>query len=175
MLIRPYSATWASDFQRIETVLAKALTGTSFTIEHIGSTAVPGLAAKPIIDLDIAFDNNTDFNNIKSKLELLGYYHNGNQGITDREVFKRSAESISNNILDMIAHHLYVCPADSEELKRHLLFRNYLRSNAAARNTYEQLKYQLAEEAKHNKKLYAQLKEEKAKAFIESIVAKAVH
>ncbi|MEJ8842633.1 GrpB family protein [Lacibacter sp. H375] len=167
MLIQDYIATWAFNFQAIKTILAEALSDVLVLIEHIGSTAVPGLAAKPIIDIDIIFENNTDFNTIKNRLESIGYYHNGNQGIMNRDVFKRANESTKHTVLDSVTHHLYVCPAHSEELKRHLLFRNYLRTNEDARNEYQQLKLSLAQEVDHNQKLYAQLKEEKARPFIE--------
>lgn len=172
MLIHEYTSKWATDFLQIKTVLLDALTGISVRIEHVGSTAVPDLATKPILDIDIVFHNKNDFDKIKNVLERIGYYHNGNQGITDREVFKRSTPE-HDKVLDAIAHHLYVCSIDSEELKRHLLFRNYLRTHAAARNEYQQLKLQLADEANNDRKLYAQLKEENAKAFIESILIKA--
>jgi GrpB-like predicted nucleotidyltransferase (UPF0157 family) len=172
MFIQEYSSQWPADFQRIKTILSDALTGISITIEHVGGTAVPGLAAKPIIDIDIVLTDRKDFETIKERLAQIGYYHNGNQGITDREVFKRSTSEYEE-VLDAIAHHLYVCSIDSEELKRHLLFRDYLRTHAAARNEYRQLKLQLAQEANNDRKRYAQLKEEKAKGFIEGILAKA--
>jgi GrpB-like predicted nucleotidyltransferase (UPF0157 family) len=172
MLIQEYNRQWPADFQRIKTILSDALTGIPVTIEHVGSTAVPGLAAKPIIDIDVVLADRNDFESIKERLAQIGYYHNGDQGIADREVFKRSTSEYEE-VLDAIAHHLYVCSIDSEELKRHLLFRDYLHTHAAARNEYQQLKQQLAEEANNDRKRYAQLKEEKAKAFIEGILAKA--
>ena len=172
MLIHEYTNKWASDFLQIKTLLIDALAGLSVSIEHVGSTAVPGLAAKPIIDIDIIFNNKNDFDNIKNGLERIGYYHNGDQGIKDREVFKRSSPNEAG-LLNEITHHLYVCPADSWELQRHLLFRNYLIANAEARNKYQQIKLQLAEEANQQRKIYAQLKEEKANVFIDEIVGKA--
>lgn len=174
MLIQEYTSNWALNFQKIKAILSDVLLNIPVSIEHVGSTAVPGLAAKPIIDIDIVFKNGNDFNTIKTRLEKAGYYHNGNQGIQDREVFKRSSAYSDNNALNTIAHHLYVCTLNSEELKRHLLFRNYLRANNEARHEYQQLKLQLADEANHNRKLYAQLKEEKAKAFIEKTLAEAM-
>lgn len=174
MLIQEYNRQWPANFQMLKAILTEALTGIAVSIEHVGSTAVPDLAAKPIIDIDIVLTTRNDFETIKDRLAQIGYYHHGNQGIADREVFKRTAVSIPHAVLDTIIHHLYVCPADSEELKRHLLFRNYLRSNEQARNEYQQLKQQLAEEANHDRKLYAQLKEEKARTFIEGILGKAI-
>lgn len=173
MLLRDYATNWIHDFQAIKLILQETLQHLPVTIEHIGSTAIPGLAAKPIIDIDIVFQNDVTFSEIKTGLESIGYYHNGNQGITDRDVFKRNSALTKHAVFDSIAHHLYVCPVHSEELKRHLLFRNYLQTNENARNEYQQLKMKLAEEADHNQKIYAQLKEEKAKAFFEQVLAKA--
>lgn len=173
MLVSEYTIDWVNDFQTIKTILHEALQHLPVTIEHIGSTAIRGLAAKPIIDIDIVFENDVSFTEIKTRLESIGYYHNGNQGITDRDVFKRNIIVSNYSVLDSIVHHIYVCPAHSEELKRHLLFRNFLRTNDHARIEYQQLKLCLAEEANHNQKIYAQLKEEKAKEFIEKVLAKA--
>lgn len=173
MLLQEYSNKWSFDFETIKAILADVLLNIAVTIEHVGSTAVPGLAAKPIIDIDIVFVNRNDFENIKDRLAQIGYYHNGDQGIADREVFKRLTIVGTNNELDKIDHHLYACPADSEELKRHLLFRDYLRLHTEARNEYQLLKQQLADEADQNRKHYAQLKEEKARGFIEGILGKA--
>jgi GrpB-like predicted nucleotidyltransferase (UPF0157 family) len=130
---------------------------------------VQNLAAKPIIDLDIIYDKKEDFEKIKSGLEALGYYHNGNQGIEGREVFKRNRQQ-KDVVLDDITHHLYVCKADSKELERHLLFRDYLRKDAFARQYYQQLKLDLAAETNNNKSEYAALKELKANSFINYVI-----
>ena len=143
------------------------------SIEHIGSTAIPNLAAKPIIDIDVVFDENTDFETIKRQLENIGYYHNGNQGIPDRDVFKRLKMSGKHAVLDGIVHHLYVCPIDSEELKKHILFRNYLITHEKERIQYQNMKFEIAEEAHQDHKKYAQLKEMKAQKFINDLIMKS--
>lgn len=171
MLIQEYKETWAEDFKAIKGVINDAFTNLNISIEHIGSTAVPKLAAKPIID--IVYGNDVPFETIKSGLEKIGYYHNGNQGMANREVFKRKNEWSKHQILDTITHHLYVCPVDSEELQRHITFRNYLIDNEAARTEYQKLKYEIAEAANQDKKQYAALKEVKARAFINYIIEKA--
>ena len=149
MLIQPYSSSWIPDFENLKAELEKGLQGIDYRIEHVGSTAVPGLAAKAIIDIDIIYAGGQAFEKIKSGLI---------QGIADRDVFKRNANG-SNEILDTIVHHLYVCKLNSPALERHLLFRDYLRKNEEARNTYQQMKYELAEKAGQDKKIYAALKE----------------
>ena len=169
MLIQPYTPQWFEDFTKLKAVLDKALNGLDYRIEHVGSTAVPGLAAKAIIDIDIVYQQHDQFDKIKEALLGIGYYHNGDQGIPMREVFKRDGQS-SDEILDHIRHHLYVCPAESPALERHLLSRDHLRKHEWARVKYQEMKYELAGQANQDKKRYAALKEEKVNAFIDSIV-----
>ncbi|MFC2186695.1 GrpB family protein [Fulvivirgaceae bacterium LMO-SS25] len=171
MLIEKYTADWIRDFELLKFEIAKGLRGTEFQIEHVGSTAVPNLAAKAIIDINIIYEKATEFEAIKTGLINLGYFHNGDQGIAQREVFKRITSS-NHKILDGIRHHLYVCQATSNELKRHILFRDFLRNNDWARIEYEAKKYELAMKARQDKKLYAELKELHLKDFINSIVEK---
>lgn len=171
MLIRKYSASWIFHFSEIKNELEFGIGGVSYKIEHVGSTAVPNLDSKPIIDIDIIYSQQNDFEKIKLELEKLGYYHNGNQGITDRDVFKRQG-LLMNKILDAIPHHLYVCPVDSKALERHLLSRNYLRNNDLARAEYQRMKYEMAEKSNQDRKVYAFLKEKFVNGFIDSIVEK---
>lgn len=171
MLIHEYNPNWLQNFNEIKNVINEALINLNVSIEHIGSTSVPELAAKPIIDIDIIFDKNTAFDDVRNVLESLGYYHNGDQGIVNREVFKR-AKLLNHNVLDSITHHLYVCQSNSEELRRHILFRDYLIANEDARIAYQTLKLEIATEANQDKKIYAELKEVKAGEFINRIILK---
>jgi GrpB-like predicted nucleotidyltransferase (UPF0157 family) len=173
LLIQEYTEGWINDFNGIKKILHEALSALSISIVHIGSTSVPGLAAKPIIDIDLVYNQDLSFDQIKMKLEKVGYYHNGNQGIPDREVFKRRKGTVYHQVLDSIVHHLYVCPAGSTAFQNHILFRNYLIANADARIQYQQLKYDLAAEVKQDRKKYASLKEEKATDFVNAIIEKA--
>lgn len=173
MLIQAYKTHWVADFDAIKKILHEALANLNISIEHVGSTSIPQLAAKSIIDIDIVFGEEVEFEQIKTRLEQIGYHHNGNQGIHDREVFKRSKMAVPHEVLDFTPHHLYACPVDSEELSRHILFRNYLLAHEEARIQYQNLKYELAEEAHQDRKKYAELKEIKARAFIHSILDKA--
>lgn len=169
MLIEKYSSKWMDDFTNLKHEIEIGLQGIECTIEHIGSTSVPNLDSKPIVDIDIIYSKQQDFEKIKLGLEKLGYYHNGNQGIEDRDVFKRY-NKLTNELLDTVKHHLYVCPIDSKALERHILSRNYLRKNDWARIEYQQMKYKLAEKANHDNKVYAALKEHYVNEFIDSII-----
>lgn len=169
MLIAEYNPDWITHFEEIKQKLAEQLVGLFVTIEHVGSTAVIGLPAKPVIDLDIVYDETSEFENIRKKLEAIGYFHNGNQGIKGREVFKRNV-AVKYEVLDEVKHHLYVCKYDCPELQKHISFRDYLRKYEQARIAYSKLKYEIAQEAGQNKKRYAEIKEVKAKAFINNCV-----
>ena len=169
MLIEKYSPNWVKNFADLKREIENGLHGLKYRIEHVGSTSVPNLAAKPIIDMDIIYFHQADFEKIKSGLEKIGYYHNGNQGIEDRDVFKRNGKW-TNEILDSINHHLYLCPVGSKALERHILSRNFLMKNDWARLKYQQMKYELAEKAHQDRKIYAQLKELNVNDFIDSII-----
>lgn len=169
MLIKEYNPNWVQSFENIKLEIQNILKGIDYTIQHVGSTAVPELASKPIIDIDIIFQNESEFEKIKSALLSIGYFHNGNQGIKDREVFKRNGLS-EHVILDKIKHHLYACPIYSKALSRHILFRDYLRKDEYARIQYQTIKYELAEKANQNKKVYAELKELTINKFIDKLI-----
>lgn len=170
MLIEKYTPNWVNQFNNIKSQLEAVLSGLECSIEHVGSTAVPNLDSKPIIDIDIVYLAKPDFEKIKQALEKIGYYHNGNQGLEGREVFKRTGQ-LSNEVLDRIKHHLYVCPTDSKALERHLLSRNHLRKNESARIKYQHMKYELAEQSNQDRKKYQELKELLANDFIDSMIA----
>lgn len=169
MLIKPYTTNWVTYFKAIKHAIESGLNGLTYQIEHVRSTAIPNLAAKPIIDIDIIYQHSSEFEKIKTSLIEIGYYHNGNQGIDKREVFKRTGE-LAHGILDTIVHHLYVCPIHSEALARHILLRDFLRKNDWARIEYQTMKYDLAEKANQDKKQYAQLKEMYTHNFIDKII-----
>lgn len=138
VIVLPYDPAWQKAFQDIQTYLNQALGDIIIEIEHVGSTSVIGLAAKPIIDIDIVIDGYHVFDEVRRELESLGYRHEGDLGIKDREAFKY------DNLPDFMKHHLYVCPKDSIELKRHLLFRNHLRKNQEDRDRYSEIKLKAA-------------------------------
>ena len=172
MVVVEYDKEWPQDFLKIKTELQKAITVMS-NIQHVGSTSIPGMKAKPIIDIDVGLENWSDFEAVKRALAEIGYEHEGDRGITGREAFCRNGKT-HNEILDGIDHHLYVCPIDNEEYKRHILFRDYLRSHDEARERYNQIKEEiLAKVGLENRTGYVQMKEEEYSNFFEEIIEKA--
>ena len=139
VVVVPYDRNWKSDFEKIKKELYNAIGDLIVGIEHIGSTSVEGLSAKPCIDIDVIIKDYSVFQEIVAKLALIGYIHEGNLGIKDREAFKYSDK------LHLRKHHLYVCPEYSEELYRHITFRNFLLSNPDALEEYSKVKKAAAE------------------------------
>ena len=123
VVVVPYNEQWKTDFETIKQYLLSAINDVIIGIEHIGSTSVEGLSAKPIIDIDIVIKDYSVFNTVVERLATLGYIHEGNLGIKDRESFDYKGDT------DLPKHHLYVCPQDSAELHRHITFRDYLRTH----------------------------------------------
>ena len=134
VIVTPYNKAWKADFEAIRAELAAALGGFAVAIEHVGSTSVEGLSAKPCIDIDVVIKDYSVFDEVVGKLAAIGYIHEGDLGIKDREAFKYSDKP------HLQKHHLYVCPQDSEELRRHTTFRDFLRSNPEAAGAYGAVK-----------------------------------
>jgi GrpB-like predicted nucleotidyltransferase (UPF0157 family) len=91
LLLEQYNPAWKTEFEKLKSELLQTLHGLHVTIEHVGSTAVPNMDAKPIIDIDIIYVDGSEFKKIKEKLESVGYSHNGNQGITNVKYLKEMA------------------------------------------------------------------------------------
>ena len=172
MVVVEYVKEWPQDFLKIKTELQKAITVMS-NIQHVGSTSIPGMIAKPIIDIDVGLEKWSDFEAVKRALAEIGYEYEGDRGITGREAFCRNGK-VQNKILDNIDHHLYVCSVDNEEYKRHILFRDYLRSHDEDRDRYNQIKEEiLAKVGPENRAGYVQMKEENYRDFFEDVISKA--
>src|SRR5580704_3139687 len=111
-LIQDYDPSWPEAFSKLAARVQATLGSLVITIEHIGSTAVPGLAAKPIIDLDVVLASRADLPEAIRLLATIGYVHEGDLGIPGREAFRSPPGEPR--------HHLYVLAAGANELGRHL-------------------------------------------------------
>ena len=134
VIVQSYDESWKTDFIAIRDELDAALKDLALRIEHVGSTSVEGLAAIPIIDIDVVIRDRTVLPEVISALGRIGYTHEGDLGIPGREAFKYEGKD------HLRKHHLYVCAQDSEELKRHLAFRDYLRNHPEAVAEYGRIK-----------------------------------
>lgn len=140
VVVVPYDYKWKDEFEKIKLYLEKELQDSIIAIEHVGSTSVEGLSAKPIIDIDVIIKNYDSFQEVKSRLESLDYYYEGDLGIKGREAFAYDEKQKN----EFMIHHLYVCPQDSDELKRHIVFRDYLKTHSEDRKKYSEVKLQAA-------------------------------
>ena len=136
--VLPYDVAWKSNFEAIRAEIEAAIGDLILGIEHVGSTSVEGLAAKPCIDIDVIIKDVSMLDAVVAELKKIGYFHEGDLGIRGREAFRYESKP------HLQAHHLYVCPQDSEELHRHLTFRNYLRDNPDAAERYGRVKQEAA-------------------------------
>jgi GrpB-like predicted nucleotidyltransferase (UPF0157 family) len=151
--------SWPDAFARLRERLLPAFDGMAVRIEHIGSTAVPGLAAKPIIDLVIVVPDARDIPTAIARLATRGYEHQGDLGVPGREAFRGGPAGP--------AHHLYISAADSRSLEAHLAFRDALRADPALAHAYEDLKRRLAAALGHDREAYTEGKS--------SFVAEVLH
>ena len=141
-IVVDYDPSWPEVFERLRAHIWPALSDVALTVEHVGSTSVPGLAAKPIIDMTIVVPTESEIPVAIGRLATLGYVHRGNLGVEGREAF-HSPDGLPK-------HHLYLCPHNSLGLRNHLAVRDYLRSHPETACEYGQLKKRLARDFPHD-------------------------
>jgi GrpB-like predicted nucleotidyltransferase (UPF0157 family) len=163
VIILDYDPNWPGLFQSLRKRIADALGDMAAAIEHVGSTAVPGLAAKPIIDIDVLLAPATMLPAAIECLAKLGYVHRGNLGIPEREAFRAPANDPP--------HHLYVCPPSSAEFQRHVAFRDYLRAHPEEAKIYGDLKIALAERFREDRPAYNTAKG----GLVAELTSRAIH
>lgn len=133
----PYDPAWPEQFRIFYERIWPFVPDLALALEHVGSTSVPGQAAKPVIDMDIVIPSAAELPAVLDRLRPLGYAHLGDLGIAGREAFR--AEN------DQPPHNLYVCLRDSAALRNHLVLRDHLCRNPADVAAYSRLKMELAE------------------------------
>ena len=137
VVVEKWNPQWKDEYEKVVASLGKDIIYNSIKIEHVGSTSVEGLSAKPVIDLDIVIEKDK-FTIIKELLNKKGYEYEGDLGIEGREAFSYSGKE------ELMTHHLYVCPKNSKELFKHITFRNFLKNNPALAAEYSKVKEQAA-------------------------------
>jgi GrpB-like predicted nucleotidyltransferase (UPF0157 family) len=161
VVIVDYDPHWPDLFEELRAPVVAALGDLVVIVEHVGSTAVPGLAAKPIIDMDVVVPSVADIPEAIGRLAILGYAHRGDLGIRGREAFTSPAGKPR--------HHLYVCAPDSEELRRHRSFRDYLLTHPDDARAYEALKKAAALRFAEDRAAYNEAKSR----FVEAVLQRA--
>ena len=163
VIVEPYDPRWIKDFEVIRAEIAPALGTLATSIEHVGGTSVPGLSSEPIIDIDVVVKDESDLQTAIYVLKELGYRHLGNDEVLGRDVFAYEG------IMDLPEHHLFVCDSDSDELKRHLALRDYLRSHPEEVREFCRIKEEGALRYPNDKVSYAEAKIEFMLRAYESI------
>ena len=169
--IEPYNPNWKIEFEEIREVYLRQLERLQVAIEHVGSTSVPGLSAKPILDIDIIVKGKQFLPEITARLENLGYISEGELGIRGRFSFKQknAFTPFVDSPKQWQSHHLYVCLADSLALRNHLLFRDTLKKSEDLIEKYTELKLALTDKREITREEYTKRKTD----FIISVLAKA--
>jgi GrpB-like predicted nucleotidyltransferase (UPF0157 family) len=165
-LVEEYDPEWPQWFEEIKAFLGEDIAKACLRIEHVGSTSIPGMIAKPIIDIIIVIEPGS-FSQMKKLLKERGYHHEGDLDIKEREAFKLKHEVVIKSLPN---HHLYVCPEDNEELKKETAFRDYLQKHKTTRERLGALKWSLAEKFNNDRIPYMDGKD----AMVKEITKKAL-
>ncbi|MFE4078171.1 GrpB family protein [Paenarthrobacter sp. YIM B13468] len=131
-----YRDSWPDDFHKIAENLRPFLAGFPHSIEHVGSTSVPGLDAKPIIDIDVVVSKAALVDDVILALEAAGYTYQGDLGTEGRQAF--------DVLPGFTYHHLYLVVANSKPHRDHVDFRDYLRSHPKQADRYAAVKRELS-------------------------------
>lgn len=145
---------WPSHFLRIAQFIRPAVGDSTASIEHVGSTSVPGLAAKPVIDISVIVPDPHASRRAIEGLVGIGYRHFGDLGISGREALRAERGEVAA----LPRHNLYVCLADGAGIRNHLAVRDRLRRDPAAVAAYGALKRALAVEHADDVDGYTQAK-----------------
>lgn len=157
--IDAYDPAWPGRFAAEARRLRAALGAHVAAIEHIGSTSVPGMPAKPIIDIAVAVDSLAPLESLEQALAGCGYVAKGEFGLPGRQFFLREAPDV---------FHVHVVEKHSGHFSAWLRFRDALRADAAVRDAYAALKHGLAARFAGNRPAYTAAKGE----FIRAVLAR---
>ncbi|MEK4517741.1 GrpB family protein [Paenibacillus sp. FSL H8-0122] len=132
-----YNPDWVNRYQEEASFLTTIFTDEIVRFEHFGSTSVPGLKAKPVIDMMCIVKDINKIDLYNDRMHLLGYDAGGDWGIPGRRLFRKGGEART--------HHIHCYQADNPQIERHLVFRDYLRAHPAEAARYSQFKQELAD------------------------------
>jgi len=163
IVLVPYDAAWPDAFAAEAARLRRMVPELVIDLHHMGSTAVPGLLAKPVIDILAVVDNVEALDPHRGSFEGLGYEAMGEFGIPGRRYFRK------DDAAGRRTHHVHAFARGSGEIARHLDFRDYMRAHAGEAEAYATLKQKLVAECGDDTRRYTQGKE----AFVREIDVRA--
>jgi GrpB-like predicted nucleotidyltransferase (UPF0157 family) len=161
VVIVDYSPGWPAEFDQLHDCSVRSVGELTAVVEHIGSTSVPGCAAKPIVDLDVVVSGPELVADAVARLETIGYAHEGDLGIDGRQTFLWPPGEPK--------HHLYVVVEGGASHRAHVQFRDHLRTHPNQVADYVELKRRLASQHGSDRDGYTAAKT----ALIERVLADA--
>jgi putative glutamine amidotransferase len=162
--IAEYDPAWPEKFEAEATRIGDALGDVAVRIEHVGSTSVPGLASKPIVDIQLSVDSLVPRAPYARPLVALGYRHGIDLTIPEREYFKGDVDGVRS-------FHVHVCEAGTEWERVHLAFRDWLREHPDEASAYADLKRRLVAEHPNDRFGYTEAKGEFIRGAVERALA----
>lgn len=163
IILTPHDSDWSAQYEAEAVRLTAVFQPILRAIHHIGSTAIPGIKAKPILDILLEVTEITAVNQYIQPMARLGYLSKGENGIPGRHYFRKGSD-------EHHTHHIHVYATNHPEIARHLNFRDYLRCHPAEAAAYSQLKEQLAQQYFSEPAAYTESKT----VFIQTIEQKAL-
>ncbi len=151
VIVVEYNPAWPPAFEEEATRLRETLGDLLIDVQHIGSTAVPGLRAKPILDISLEVDQLVHLDTQNLSMQHLGYEVMGEYGIPGRRYFRKGG--------DQRTHHIHAFASGDPGLFRHLAFRDYLRAHPNIAEAYGQLKWEIAQSCNHDLEEYCDKKD----------------
>jgi GrpB-like predicted nucleotidyltransferase (UPF0157 family) len=148
VVVLPHDLKWKDKFEAESALVLAALGGNATTAHHIGSTAIPAIVAKPVIDMLIVVREINRVDTCNSEMERLGYQAKGEFGIPTRRYFRK------DNDMGKRTFHVHVYAHGNPQVKRHLAFRDFLRAHPPWAEKYSALKLSLAEKHPESGELY---------------------
>lgn len=161
MEVVPYSEEWPVEYEKESKAIKDLFNDEIINIYHVGSTSIPGIYAKPVIDILVEVKDIEMVDSFNISMENIGYTCVGEGGIPGRRYFYKGGNKRT--------HHVHMFKTGSEEISRHLNFRDYMIAHPEEAKDYEELKKQLADKFKYNSEGYVSGKD----AFIKDIDKKA--
>lgn len=145
--LAPYNAEWARAYEDEQARIEAALGARILEVQHVGSTSIPGLAAKPIVDIAVGVEDFEKARACIAPLEALGYTYHGENGIPGRHYFTRGAPTL---------YHTHMHEVTSRAWGNLVLFRDYLIQHPEEVQAYLELKRRLATRYRHERRAYTE-------------------
>ena len=151
VVVVPYNKQWVSMYEEEAIKLRRIFGEQLVAIHHIGSTSIPGLEAKPIIDIMPVVEDINSVDEHNESMREIGYEPKGENGIPERRYFQKGGDNRS--------HHVHIFQVGNPHVERHLAFRDYLRTHPIEAREYGDFKQKLAQEFPYDIGSYVQGKE----------------